>query len=146
MPVLGGSPVGSNETLADVSYAPTSAATFTVSSTTLVDVDATNAKITVKAPADGVVWIRTSLYKTNGPSAGSLIFALRDSGGTQVGQQQNVGYNMGEPLQVHPWFRIAGLTPGQSYTYYLQWRVTAGTSGLSASANAPLLMRADTGK
>lgn len=140
------SPAGSGGgSLADLAYAPGSPASYAISSTSFGDIDATNLKVTFEAPDSGIVWINVTIYKTNGPNSGNLVFRLHD-GTNPVGLPSTVGYNMAEALLVHPVFRVAGLTPEQEYTFTLQARVTAGTSGVYADSTVPIIGRVVPGK
>lgn len=104
------------------------AATFTTTSTTLVDVDATNVVVAFTGPPSGKVLVAASFACRE--AGGNNVYAgLRDSGGIVAGTQAHVatGANMQRPN-----FRavVTGLTPGTAYSYKLAYCVDAGTGGI----------------
>lgn len=103
-------------------------ATFNTTSTSFVDVDATNLAVTFTAPASGKVLVRLTAVCQN--NDGSLIaYAALREGSTNIGSQLYLlGFTSAAVVPMSVPFLVTGLTPGNSYTYKWAWRVTAGTT------------------
>lgn len=105
-------------------YAPGAATTYSTTSTTNVDIDATNLAVTFTVPAsgevrfywEGLMWMQV---------AGSLYLGLRN-GTTQVSGSLLHGGNSTAQAR-RPYTKlISGLTPGASVTLKLAWWVSGG--------------------
>lgn len=125
--------------LGTTSYDPASTTTYTTTSSTLADVDATNLGVTFIAPASGVVVVQLSArWLTNGGNA-ETHWGLREST-TNVGglAQISSGQNIAGTFQ---WrsaaIKVSGLTPGSSHTYKWAFKVQGGlTHSISAGQSA----------
>lgn len=129
----GANGTGAGLPLARVSYKPATETVASATSTSLVDVDATNLAITFTATTSAVdvVLEGTSMNDT---AVAATIWGLR-SGTTEVGEQRLVNWATNSPsgtprTRVRTAFRVSGLTPGNSYTYKWAYRTTAGTAYL----------------
>lgn len=112
--------------LATVIHSP--AATYTTTSLSDVDVDATNLAVTFTAPANGKVdvTLESRVQGTN-----FLVWALRE-GTTTVASLTILNAIQARPRVT---MRVTGLTPGTAYTYKWAWRVNTGTGTISNDLN-----------
>lgn len=125
------------ELLATKVYDPGSTTTYTTTSATVGDVDATNLVVTFTAPASGnVVVVLNGRISTS--AAATPTWGLR-SGSTTVGLYTLASsLNLGGAHQTRTTaISVTGLTPGTSYTYKWAWAVSGGiTFGLRAGQTA----------
>lgn len=105
-------------------------ANLSTTSTTLVDVDATNAAVTFTVPPSGIVMVRASLLLGQDTTGKNIALGLREST-TTVQVKRVINFPIvsadNEQNAVSVPFYITGLTPGASKTYKLAWKVSAGT-------------------
>lgn len=105
----------------------TDTTTYTTSSTSAVDVDATNLAVTFTAPANGIVIVTLSALVDNNASGNGLSFVVRE-GVTNVSTAQVCSIPSGLPSNTSTrLFRITGLTAG-SHTYKFGWFTGGGTA------------------
>jgi len=106
-------------------YAPGSNSTYSISSATVTDVDATNLAVTFTAPSTGNILVRLSALMS--PSGAQDVgWAVRD-GSTTV-KTIYVTDAITGAVRYHASFAVTGLTPGNSYTYKFAWyRAVTGT-------------------
>lgn len=129
--------------LAVYQYNPATEAIYTTGSTTLVDVDATNAVITFTAPASGSVLHKARIAARNTNAAQAMEGGYRDASGIIAGSRQRVvgGSTVTGGLIA---FLETGLTAGVSYTRRLAYCTdAAGTAEVRAGISAnrgPLVM------
>lgn len=118
--------------LAVTQYNPASLATLTTTSTTFVDVDATNLAVAFVVPDSGVVLVRlVGEVQTTG---GAMYWNLRE-GGSSIASSHGFMHGSATTLRLPFDVRIPGLTPGASLTYKWGWRVASGTGTLYAGSN-----------
>ena len=93
---------------------------------TLVDIDATNLKVTFVAPPSGIVSVSLS-GAIIGAASQNIFFGLRDSGGIIADSMMLVGY--GNTVFSRPYYtgRFAGLVAGTSYTWRWAWASAGAT-------------------
>lgn len=133
---------GSSGVIASTSYNPGTQASYTTSSTTLVDIDATNLAVTFTAPSSGAVIVGMSGLATQ--TGGQTLFWGLRSGATDVASRWMLdrgatdAFNIGLSLDL----KVSGLTPGNSYTYKWAHRVASGSASLHTGGPVgPALMR-----
>ena len=139
--IEGGSSTGG--IIARTSYDPASLASYTTSSTTDADVDATNLAVTFTVPASGAVLIRLEAHAGfTGTYNDAVNWGLRN-GSTTVKSVPVIGGVLSSSSQGpnSSWtktFYVSGLTPGASLTYKWSWKVNSGavTGRLYASTAA----------
>lgn len=127
--------------LAVIEYANgTDTATYTTTSAALVDVDVTNAAVTLPAaPQSGKVLIRASCSFAGTASGGANGFLGIREGTTTLVQRlmslNNIAYcGYVEHL-------VTGLTPGSAHTYKLAWATSAGTATIyTGPTYGPIVM------
>lgn len=127
---------GSGAAIARVVYDPATSASITTTSTSLVDVDATNLAITFTATSS-IVDVVLDGSATHTTAVGYTLWGLRE-GTTGVGKQQLAAFGGSTTAVVNPaqrTIRVTGLTPGNSYTYKWAHRVTAGGGGFLAGGS-----------
>lgn len=115
--------------IASVFYANGSdGATYTTTSTSLVDVDATNLSVTFTVPASGAVLVVLSAACRE-PGGNNVFFGLRVASSDVAGSTTNVTANAG---MTRPYvaIKVTGLTPGASVTYKFAFRCDAGTAAI----------------
>lgn len=103
-------------------------ATFTTTSTTLVDADATNLAVTFTVPASGAV--RVILGGVCREAGGNNVFwGLREASSIVSGTEMTVhsGAVFSRPYYVT---KITGLTPAATVTYKFAHRCDAGTAAI----------------
>lgn len=110
------------------SYKPTDTSP-TTTSTSFVDVDATNLVVTFTAPASGIVLVRLEAA-SNQQTSGNHYWGLRDGSGDVAGTQAAICGVLGAFSRTPATMRVSGLTPGTSYTWKWAWKVSSGTAGL----------------
>jgi hypothetical protein len=114
--------------LATTVYNPGSLASYTTTSTTSADVDATNLAVTFVAPPSGKVIVRLSALGGISGANGQMYWGLR-SGTTDLLDSQVDGLNSTQTnMMVSVPLQISGLTPGTTYTYKWSWRVVLAGS------------------
>lgn len=101
--------------LAVKSYNPGTLATYTSTSSTSVDIDATNLAVPFTVPASGKVLVRLTALGGRGAGAGSLFWQVRESTSVVSGDMQIT--NGAETSCFSASFLITGLTPAASLTY-----------------------------
>ena len=113
--------------LAHTSYDPSTQAVYTPSSTALTAIDTTNLAVTFTAPSSGAVLVVLEAVVTG--ELQTMYLGVTDSAG-QVGHHGAVSYYSSSTtsLQMRQTFStlVAGLTPGDSYTYYFAAETNAG--------------------
>jgi hypothetical protein len=123
MPSAGGG--GGDSILALIRYkAGSDTATFTTSSGTQADVDATNAAVTFTVPASGKVIIDVAFCGANNGSANSFV-GLREGGSNLIGPYLHTSSD--KITRGVTSFYITGLTPAASKTYKLAWSTSGST-------------------
>jgi len=133
--------VGNLEFLAAGNYfvkLPALAGNYTTTSTTFVDVDATewSQAITTSVLATGVrVTAQMNAYVS--ANANVIFFDIaRD--GTRLGNSSGLARNGPTVASALPPWHVAaldtGITPGSEHTYTLQWRVNGSTGNLQGGA------------
>lgn len=124
---------GPTALLAVKQHRPSTTASYSTTSTTYADVDATNLVVTFTAPASGQVLVRLNAYAATGASTG-LDWNLRDS----VGDVANTGtatYSGGSvEFRRTVTMVVSGLTAGTSYTWKWGHRRESGTGGATTYA------------
>jgi len=122
--VLPGSVIG------HTAYDPASQTDVDTSSTSLVDIDATNIKVDFVVPASGAVLIDVQTLGRNNNVTGWHLMALRE-GSTTIDELGFMYYAVATANGVVPrttaTFKVSGLTPGASKTYKVAQRVEGGT-------------------
>lgn len=99
---------------------------YTTTSTNEADIDATNLTLpAITVPPSGKVLFKANLSASN--SGGDFILAVRDGGGAISNAQETMLQAVSSITRVQYAFLISGLTPGDSKTYKLGWKVSAGT-------------------
>lgn len=122
--------------IALATYGPTTQANYSTSSTTIDDIDATNARITFIVPASGRVLVYLEV-----PAAhlqGWMELGLRE--GTTVIAAARINTDDAGGGAAFRTFLITGLTPGASKTYKAGFSVGSGGSGTAnvyAATDAP---------
>lgn len=116
---------GTSALLAVNAYNPGSLATYSTTSTTSVDVDATNMAVTFTVPASGNVLIRLSALTL--ASTTQVCWQLRQSTTVVSSDNQISGATVG--IYLSSPFRITGLTPAASLTYKWGYRVSGAATG-----------------
>lgn len=119
----------------------------TTTSTTLVDLDATNAVVTFTAPASGSVLIRlTAVVGPQATASSYVSWGIRESTSIiegAVGESianRNAAATVNEYRSCSMVFVRTGLTAGTSYTYKWAWATSTGTGNQKANASAPSVM------
>lgn len=103
-------------------------ATFTSTSTTLVDVDATNLSVTFTVPPSGKVVVRMSgLCREAG---GNNVYLGVRSGSSTVSGTEATGMSGASFSRPNYQVEVSGLTPGDSLTYKMAYRCDAGTAAI----------------
>lgn len=119
-----------------VAHNPTTAASYTTTSATFVDIDATNLKYTFLAPPTGKVLHRLTGTVNISTSTAALLWGLRDATGfisrTGVNVQAN---NLNQKLSAV--IIETGLTPGQSYERRWAWRSHSSSFTSTMYAGGP---------
>jgi hypothetical protein len=114
--------------LASASHAPGSNTSIaTTTSATFADVDATNLVVAFNAPASGVVTVQLLGMVDSGGTTNTH-WNLRDGSGDISGTERFIT-NSGAILRLGVTIRVAGLTPGNPYTW--KWghaRATGSTT------------------
>lgn len=101
----------------------TASATYSTSSGSIADVDATNLSVTFTVPVSGKILVVLSAYV----EGASPVFALREST-TMIAESSGLGAD-GEFKSSRLF--VDGLTPGASKTYKFAWyRLTSGTASI----------------
>lgn len=117
-PAGGSVPSGTLSRLGRTSYNPGSLTTYSITSNTYVDLDATNLTVTLTAPASGTVWVRVEVSALI-PGGGNTYLNINvRSGGSDVpgtgARMLGSGAMQGRCVYTA---RVTGLTAGASYTY-----------------------------
>ena len=126
---------GSVEVLGQTVYNPATQQLISATTTSLVDVDATNLAVTFLAPASGKVVVRVAAYVAIGATT-NLAWGLRES--TTTVAHRNVGYDTADRAHTTE-FYVSGLTPGSSHTYKLAHARTSGTNAAQTRYGAAAL-------
>lgn len=110
------------------SYTPAAdAATYTNTSTTMVDVDATNLAVTFTSPPSGKVRVVLNGASDQSSNAQSFYWGLREGTTTVSSQYQSSAGTILHFVSLP--FLIAGVTAGP-HTYKWCWKVSGGTQYL----------------
>jgi hypothetical protein len=129
---------GTSGPLAYTAY--TSASAYTTSSTTAVQIDATNLKVTFVAPSSGRVMVDLSAL-AQGPAAPNYgEWSLFESGAiisSTISQFLNSGGSIIIPAMTR--MVLTGLTPGSSHTYTWGWRVSAGSATIYSTVHKAVM-------
>jgi hypothetical protein len=124
--IEGGSASG---VLAYTSYNPGTLSSYTTTSTTVSDVDATNLAVTFTAPTSGKVLVTLSgVGGASGTANDNSLWALRESTTTIAGPSNAHAGNGSANSNLTMSFVITGLTGGSSYTYKWAWKSSVGTN------------------
>lgn len=110
-----GTPNGS--LLAVTSYDPVSLATYTTTSGTSSDADATNLAATFTVPTSGNVLVRLTALGQVSAGSGAMFWQVRESTSVVSGDQQVCNATTAQNASRTTALRITGLTPGDSKTY-----------------------------
>jgi hypothetical protein len=112
--------------LGRTSYDPASVSTYTTSSATLADVDATNLVLAFTPPSSGKVLIVLSAFADK-PSNGGGFWGLRDSGGDIASSVAQVADAVGATVALRPSYRLlfTGLSGAKSW----KWAYSRAVSG-----------------
>lgn len=124
---------GSTVLLAVKQHRPTTTASYSTTSTTFADLDATNLAVTFTAPASGQVLVRLNAYAATGASTG-LDWNLRDSSGDIANTGTATFSGASIEFRRTVTMVISGLTPGASYTWKWGQRRESGTGGATTYA------------
>lgn len=128
----GGGGGGGGGLLAVKQHYPAAQESKTTTSTSFVDMDATNLVVSFTAPASGKVLIRLSCHIYNSTANGTMYWNLRDASGDVAGTlmfvQQSPTANMQELKSTC--VLISGLTPSTVYTYKWGGKVASGTMNM----------------
>lgn len=120
-------PGGGGGVLAVNEYSASS--NYTTTSSSFVDLDATNHKVTFVAPASGNVLVMLNGFVEPGTST-TVSFNLREGAADVAGTARGVAYSFGGQVpRVIAVIPVSGLTPGNSYTYKWGWARTFGSGG-----------------
>ena len=114
-------------------YNPASNITLTTTSTSFVDVDATNLVVGFTGPPSGKVLVRLSSLGQGPSSSGSnnWWWNLRDSVGNVTDSEVYISNYAGTAMRWHASIMVAGLTAGSAYSWKWGWRInSAGTATL----------------
>lgn len=121
-------PSSSGGLLARKSYNPSTAVSYSLSST-MTAVDTTNLAVTFTAPSSGSVLVALESVNTGNGVAFGVI-----SGGSLISSSQEVN-SLTDDLRSVATVEIAGLTAGDSYTYDFGAKVTSGGGTLYAGGS-----------
>jgi hypothetical protein len=136
---------GTTDRLATVVYNPATLSSYSTTSTTIADVDATNLAVTFTAPASGSVMVELTGLAGQSGTTDFTRWALR-SGTTTVKRNQVFGGTSGVNRTRTAKFLVTGLTPGASYTYKWAWATSNAASqtnlyaGVLNSDDIPAIM------
>lgn len=133
--------------LARIDYDPASPTTFSTTSSSFADVDASNVAVTFTVPTGfTAVTARAVMVVRNLTGSNIVYFNLRDSSGDVSGTDQTLASASATPgARTLYEQRITGLTAGQSYTWKLGWAVAGGTGRIvCGSTDGPLTMEVTT--
>lgn len=119
----GGGGASDGGLLAYTAYDPGTLANYTTTSTTFVDVNATNLAVTFTAPSSGKVLVRLTATCQISGSGATMDWSLR-TGTTDLATNFRVAATVNVEARSVPLI-ITGLTPGTSYTYKWSYRRTA---------------------
>lgn len=123
---IGGSGGGA---LAYVAYNPGTMSSYTTTSLSVVDVDATNLAVTFTAPASGKVLVTLSACGGgSGAANDSVMWTLQEAAATVAGPQNAQCGNGNANPTVSMSFVVTGLTASSSHTYKWGWKTTVGTN------------------
>lgn len=130
------------ELLGVAQYDPGTGGSYTTTSTSLVDVDATNLAVTFTAPASGKVLVRLTGYCQISSTAGAASWGVRESTTDLI---SGAATRESNALCVSRAFLITGISGG-SHTYKWAHRATSGHTaslhygGAIPSGSGPLTM------
>lgn len=126
--------------LAATVYQPTTKQVKTTTSTSYVDVDATNLAVTFVAPASGAVFVTLEAESQN--ATGQNVYWDLRSGSSDVAGTKCQIFSSANYGTATKTMYVSGLTPGQSYTYKWGWKVSSSTGSLVAGGtdDGPALM------
>jgi len=120
--------------IASTQYNHTGLSSYAVTSTSFVDLDATNLSVTFTAPASGNVIVKLGCSSLDLTAGKACYFNLRTGSTDITGTNFNVAYAPSgvkiDGATIAYSVKITGLTPGASYTY--KWGV-AVQSGATAT-------------
>lgn len=130
-----------------LAYKEHTAGDETTTSTSLADLDATNAVVTFTAPSSGNVLIRLTAVVAPPQTAGGYVsWGLRESTtdiegavGESIAARAAAATTVEYRSASMVWVRT-GLTPSSSYTYKWSWATSTGTGNQKANASAPSVM------
>ncbi len=132
-------PAATQGVLASLEY--TVPSNVLTTSSTFVDVSASNLVVTFTAPLSGTVMVTLSAM-CQGASGTFYNWNLRDSGGDIAGTSRGMSYGTSTPMRQTAAIRVTGLTPGTSYTWKWGHAITAGSGGSGLSGQAAGDLRA----
>lgn len=125
------SSLGGGGVLAVKVFNPTTAASYSSNSNTLVDIDTTNLAVTFTVPTSGQVLVTLNGFYT-GVASTNVMWGLRN--GTVVVGQTAMDYSTGGYRRSSALFLVTGLTAGASVTLKWAHGVATGTAATSLSA------------
>ncbi len=118
---------GGNPILAILHYLPSGSFSATVTSTSVVDVDASNMLVTFTAPASGNVLVHVEAFLQNPTWTDDIRLALRESTTVVAGPERMLLANVNNVIgRFTTTFYITGISAG-SHTYKLGTSVTGAT-------------------
>lgn len=130
----GGGGSGGGGVLASKLYNPSTDTVYNTTSSTMVDIDATNLAVTFTAPASGAVIVTLSGLASMNATGSIYYWGLRDAAGLIPDSTLEMYYNTILPFRLTGQTKITGLTPGNSYTWKWAWMRAVGTATLNLSA------------
>ena len=130
--------------LARTIYAPVSPASYSTTSATLADVDATNLILTFTARTTSVFLTATPRVAIDA-AGGTQLFGWREGSSNVTSRDDRApgGGAGAEQARYFTWL-VTGLTAGNSYTYKLAWGTSTSTLRTLASEASPIIMEAYT--
>lgn len=113
-----------------VAYNPATKPTLSTTSTSLVDIDATNLAVTFTAPASGAVLVRLTGVFDNSTAATAQL-GLREGASAVAGALSRLGARHDLGTHESHTIKVSDLTPDSVHTYKWAWATSAGTLELN---------------
>lgn len=120
-------------------YVAGSFTTLSTTSTTPVDVDATNLVVTFTAPPSGIVQITLNGYCSSSSTTSAQVWCLRDGSSLVTASEVQMMFSTTASERRTAMMVITGLTPGTSYTYKWGWYKLLGTGTMNLLSDVTLL-------
>ena len=120
--------------------AKVTAGNYTTTSTSFVDVDATNLSLTIRTRGGRVLIVVTGLFGQSGSGMNCYMDVAID--GAREGGTIGLFSSSANSASVNPsasWSYITDALSAGIHTFKLQWAVSGGTGTLFASATAPVV-------